>query len=78
VCEVQLQPGDCVLFFTDGLIEAKSEQGERYSYRRLLKLLDNFDVPDEAVLGEVNRDLYRFMGKAEPLDDITAVKLIVR
>jgi hypothetical protein len=39
VAEVGLQPGDRVLFYTDGLVEARSSTGERFGGERLADLL---------------------------------------
>ncbi len=39
VAEVSLEPGDCVLFFTDGVTEARSPDGELFGRDRLGDLL---------------------------------------
>jgi len=38
VAEVQLQPGDSILFLTDGVIEARSPDGEHFGRTRLARL----------------------------------------
>src|SRR5699024_4333785 len=37
--EVQLQPGDRVLIYSDGLVEAHNAQGEMFGFARLRELL---------------------------------------
>ena len=39
LAEVSLEPGDCVLFFTDGVTEARSPEGELFGRARLGDLL---------------------------------------
>lgn len=39
VGEAQLEPGDRVLFYTDGLVEARSAAGEFFGQERLVDLL---------------------------------------
>jgi len=36
VATESLEPGDCVLFFTDGMVEGRSESGEEYGVERLI------------------------------------------
>jgi serine phosphatase RsbU (regulator of sigma subunit) len=39
VADVQLQPGDAVLWFTDGVVEARSPKGDFFGEDRLVELL---------------------------------------
>ncbi|HEX6879442.1 MAG TPA: PP2C family protein-serine/threonine phosphatase [Terriglobales bacterium] len=74
VASVQLSPGDLLLIFTDGLVEAVNEVGEEYGEPRLLKILPALQQYTAqngvaALMGELNR----FTGMAHQHDDITCV-----
>jgi hypothetical protein len=68
---VQLQPGDLLLFYSDGITEARSPQGEFFGVDRLdrtLRELPANATPDEAV-GAVEEALRGFSGSGAPGDD---------
>ncbi len=75
VAEAQLQPGDRLLLYTDGLTERFNEPGEAYGEQRLLQQLgtDVGDDPQE-VLAAIIDDVQRFAG-AHPADDDQALLL---
>lgn len=73
--EVVLQPGDILYGYTDGVIDALSHQGERFTRKRLKVLLEK---PAESLLdlmGRVGMDLFAHIGKAPQEDDITMLVL---
>jgi|HigsolmetaAR202D_1030399.scaffolds.fasta_scaffold04427_3 Serine phosphatase RsbU, regulator of sigma subunit len=73
--KVILEPGDMVLFFTDGLVEAHNEEGEIFGFERLEALLSELSPntdPDQLVNTIIER-VQVFMGEAEQHDDITLV-----
>ncbi len=47
LAEVALEPGDCVLFFTDGVTEARSPDGQVFGRQRLGDLLVRASASDE-------------------------------
>lgn len=53
VCETQLEPGDRVVFYTDGVVEARSPAGEEFGLARLGDLLGRAaaaqEVPSETM-----------------------------
>ncbi len=72
--KIQLQKGDVLLLYTDGLVEAMNVRREEYGFDRLqhsLELLASGSPADiqEALLEEVNR----FTGAVEKQDDVTIV-----
>ncbi len=70
--ELQLNPGDRVFVYTDGVPEAINEQNEAYGTERLVAKLNTLkDAPEEETLKGVREDTEAFAGKAEQFDDIT-------
>jgi sigma-B regulation protein RsbU (phosphoserine phosphatase) len=76
---LRLLPGDTVLFYTDGVIEAMNPANELYGFERLealVRLLES-NLSPQALIEAVLADVTTFVGAAEQHDDITlvAVKL---
>lgn len=77
VTEIRLEPGDRLLFYTDGVTERFNEQNELYGTIRLLRQLETADTADPAkILEGIVADLARFAGD-RPADDDQAMLLIV-
>jgi serine phosphatase RsbU (regulator of sigma subunit) len=75
---VQLQPGDLLFIFTDGVIEAVNSADEEYGEARLLARMQS--APSEnsdATLNRIMADVNTFVGQARQHDDITALVLRV-
>jgi phosphoserine phosphatase RsbU/P len=75
---VQLQPGDLLFIFTDGVAEAVNEKGEEFGEARIIPAIASLPTGTAAailnrVMGEVNA----FVGFARQHDDITAFVLRV-
>ncbi len=72
--EVDLTPGDLLLIFTDGLVEAVNERGDEYGEPRLMSVipvLRPYTAKDG--LAALMNELNRFTGMAHQHDDITCV-----
>ena len=70
--EVQLQPGDCVFTYTDGIPEAINENNEGFGMERLLKVLN--DAKDDSVRlrsRKVRMAVREHAGNVSQFDDIT-------
>jgi phosphoserine phosphatase RsbU/P len=68
----QLDPGDTLFIYTDGVTEAKDPQGRLYTARRLESLLSEQPVGSAvALLDRVQAALQAHMADAEQFDDIT-------
>ena len=70
--EVQLQPGDTIFTYTDGIPEATNEKDEAFGMMRLQKVLNQ--AKDDSVrlmCRKVRMAVKEFAGKAPQFDDIT-------
>jgi adenylate cyclase len=74
---VQLSVGDTLLFVTDGVYEAVNATDELYGTDRITEVLERIGLnltPHQLGL-ELREDLRKFVGEAEPSDDITLLVL---
>jgi sigma-B regulation protein RsbU (phosphoserine phosphatase) len=72
--EVTLAPGDWLVIFTDGLVEAENQTGEAYGEDRLLASLQSGAGSTPAVLLErLISDVNVFVGATPQHDDITCM-----
>ena len=70
--EFQLNPGDSIFVYTDGVAEATNGDDELYGTERMLSALNSEpDAQPEQVLGNVMNDINGFVDGAEQFDDIT-------
>jgi len=68
----ELQPGDCVFVYTDGVTEATNGAGKRFGEERLAETLNRYpDAEPEALIRHVRGAVDLFAGGAEQFDDIT-------
>jgi serine phosphatase RsbU (regulator of sigma subunit) len=68
----QLEAGDLLFGFTDGVTEARSETREFYTRKKIETLIQNgIDDTAEALLETIKSDLFAFIGGAAQSDDIT-------
>jgi serine phosphatase RsbU (regulator of sigma subunit) len=74
--EVPLDPGDFFLFFTDGLSEAMNPGAELFGEGRLRRILeDGGRLTSEELKERILEEVRRFVGEADPHDDMTLVVL---
>jgi sigma-B regulation protein RsbU (phosphoserine phosphatase) len=74
--EVALDPGDFFLFFTDGLSEAMNPGAELFGEGRLRRILeDSGRLTSEELKERILEEVRRFVGEADPHDDMTLVVL---
>jgi serine phosphatase RsbU (regulator of sigma subunit)/predicted ester cyclase len=74
--ETILGPGEGVLFYTYGLIEAHNPQGEMFGTPRLRKLLSHHLMGEADLSATLLEELYSFVGEGwEQEDDITLLTL---
>jgi sigma-B regulation protein RsbU (phosphoserine phosphatase) len=70
--DFEMNPGDVLYVYTDGVPEATNARNELYGEERLLNVLNsNSDKSIEEILHEVKSDVDKFVGSAPQFDDIT-------
>jgi phosphoserine phosphatase RsbU/P len=75
---VILEPGDWLLIFTDGVVEAVNDRGEEYDEPRLLNVLaGSVMVTPDQLLRRVMTDVDAFVGTTPQHDDITCLMMKV-
>ncbi|MBN2002546.1 MAG: SpoIIE family protein phosphatase [Anaerolineae bacterium] len=69
---IELQPGDGIVLYSDGITEAENEKRELYGLGRLCAILSkHWNRPAEAIKEAVVEDVWRFIGKQKVYDDLT-------
>jgi sigma-B regulation protein RsbU (phosphoserine phosphatase) len=68
------EPGDCLLLYTDGLVEASNAEGVMYGETRLRQFVErDFDAPGAELIDRLIGDIRSFAGRTEFDDDICAL-----
>jgi len=71
-----LKPGDAVIFYTDGIVEALNEHQEMYGFERLMAGVEKGRALSASLLlDSLLNDVSQFVGNAEQHDDLTIVVL---
>jgi serine phosphatase RsbU (regulator of sigma subunit) len=74
VHEMIIEPGDDMIFYTDGLVEAHNNDREMFGSQRLKNLFADFSGEDGTLIDRLMQELKDFMGEdQEQEDDITFV-----
>ena len=70
----KLESGDIVVFYTDGLLDAKNVQGEEFGIERVAAVLKEYEhCQASAIVDFLGMKVTQFIGATEQLDDITYV-----
>jgi sigma-B regulation protein RsbU (phosphoserine phosphatase) len=76
---VATQPGDAVVFVSDGILDAENAQGEMYGQDRLSGLLcTHRGLPAQQIANAILEDVGRFQSGLDRFDDETIIVLCVR
>jgi sigma-B regulation protein RsbU (phosphoserine phosphatase) len=69
-----VQPGQVYMVLTDGLFEAFNKNGKMFGKKRLRRLIRKFArLSANEIAEQINLELARFLGDANPEDDLTFV-----
>ncbi len=70
----QLEPGDILLGYTDGVPDARSPNHERYGEQRLCQLVESVSMDSAAsLLDRIDAAVHRHIAGIDPFDDITLI-----
>ncbi|MBW2706574.1 MAG: SpoIIE family protein phosphatase [Deltaproteobacteria bacterium] len=73
--EIQLQPGEILFAYTDGVIDARTPNGDRFTKKRLSSLLSQPVDSALELMQRIGMDLFAHIGIAPQEDDITMLTL---
>jgi sigma-B regulation protein RsbU (phosphoserine phosphatase) len=77
--DVATEPGDAIVFISDGILDAENEQDEMYGEDRLASILCAYrDYPAQQIADAILADVTEFQGKKDRFDDETIIVLSVR
>jgi len=71
---VQLQTGDVLVFYSDGVIEMRNDAGDEFGLKRLAETVrNNHERTPEEIVKAVSGALAEFIGRVRPNDDRTMI-----
>ena len=71
-----IELGDCVLLYSDGVVEAQNADGEDFGDERLLAIARaSLDQPSAMIVDAIIDAIDRFVGDVPQFDDITVLVL---
>jgi len=71
---VEMQPGDILLLFTDGVTDIHNIKGDQFGTETLLELLKaNRHASAEAIRNTIYSDCMKYRGDADQFDDFTVI-----
>jgi len=74
ISDVQLERGDALILYTDGIVEAMNNSGVEYGLEAFARVLQNLNSQEpQSLVDGVLADLEEHVAGAEPTDDITLV-----
>ena len=73
--QIQLQPGEILFTYTDGVSDARSINKERFTRKRLITFLSQPVATASELMERIGTNLFAHIGKAPQEDDITMLTL---
>ncbi|MBC2734525.1 MAG: SpoIIE family protein phosphatase [Desulfobacteraceae bacterium] len=71
---LQMEPGDKVVYYTDGIVEAMNKQEEMYGFERLHEIVNASHAETaEALMNDIINDVSDFTGAVPQHDDLTII-----
>jgi hypothetical protein len=77
--EIDLKPGDSLIFYTDGFSEAMDQKSNEFGEDRLVKLIESArSLPVKEMLTKIETEVRKFANGAPQHDDMTMVVIKVK
>ncbi len=74
IYKFRLDKGDTIIFYTDGIVEAKGPSEEMYSYERFKDMIKGFvGFKANEIKNSLFKEYCKFLGGCEPDDDVTLI-----
>jgi phosphoserine phosphatase RsbU/P len=71
---LQLQTGDVMVFYSDGVVEMRNDSGEEFGLKRLADTVrSSCEKSPEEIVKSVSATLAEFIGRVRPQDDRTMI-----
>ncbi|BBM81775.1 SpoIIE family protein phosphatase [Candidatus Uabimicrobium amorphum] len=71
--QIQLQPGDCLIQYTDGVTEAMNSEQEEYGMEKLCETIRSSENNIQTILGNIEKSVEEFVGAEKQQDDIAVI-----
>jgi sigma-B regulation protein RsbU (phosphoserine phosphatase) len=72
--ELQLQTGDVLVFYSDGVVEMRNDAGDEFGLKRLADAVrNNHEKTCDEIVKAVSAALAEFIGRVRPSDDRTMI-----
>ncbi len=71
IMEVDLEPGDLIVAYSDGLVEAQSPEGDFFGEDRLIQVLESAPTDPQDVVSYLLEEIEDFTCGHTPYDDVT-------
>lgn len=71
VQQTRLEPGDILFGYTDGIPDARNDEGEFFTQERLQIMLETGAISAASLLDRISHEVFDHIGKADQFDDIT-------
>ena len=75
VGKTTLAPGDILLSYTDGIVDARNQMGESFGKDRLMALMDDAPKSPKGVIAEITTQIDTFTLGQQQFDDITLIAI---
>ena len=69
--QVQIEPGDILIGYTDGVVEALAPNGDFFTRKRLLSIIEQAPSSATELVDRINTGVSAHVHNAPPFDDIT-------